>query len=42
MYDLLLKRDLALTKYQAVVASDGNTAPAETARKRMKEAYREN
>jgi tetratricopeptide (TPR) repeat protein len=42
MYDLLQKRDLALTKYQAVVASDGSTVPAETARKRMKEAYREN
>jgi tetratricopeptide (TPR) repeat protein len=42
MYDLLQKRDLALAKYQAVVASDGSTVPAETARKRMKEAYREN
>jgi tetratricopeptide (TPR) repeat protein len=42
MYDLLLKRDLALAKYQAVLANDGSTAPAETARKRMKEAYREN
>ena len=42
MYDLLQKRDLALAKYQAVVAKDGSTAPAETARKRMKEAYREN
>ena len=42
MYDLLQKRDLALAKYQAVVASDGGTGPAETARKRMKEAYREN
>jgi len=42
MYDLLQKRDLALAKYQAVVAKDGTTAPAETARKRMKEAYREN
>jgi tetratricopeptide (TPR) repeat protein len=42
MYDLLQKRDLALAKYQAVLASDGSTLPAETARKRMKEAYREN
>jgi tetratricopeptide (TPR) repeat protein len=42
MYDLLQKRDLALAKYQAVVAKDASTAPAETARKRMKEAYREN
>jgi tetratricopeptide (TPR) repeat protein len=42
MYDLLQKRDLALAKYQAVLANDAGTAPAETARKRMKEAYREN
>ena len=42
MYDLLQKRDLALVKYQAVLASDGSTLPAETARKRMKEAYRQN
>jgi len=42
MYDLLQKRDLALAKYQAVVASDGSTVLAETARKLMKEAYREN
>lgn len=42
MYDLLQKRDLALAKYQAVVANDAGTVPAETARKRIKEAYREN
>ncbi len=42
MYDLLQKRDLALAKYQAVVAKDASTGPAETARKRIKEAYREN
>jgi hypothetical protein len=42
MYDLLQKRDLALAKYQAVLAADASTAPAEIARKRMKEAYREN
>jgi tetratricopeptide (TPR) repeat protein len=42
MYDLLQKRDLALAKYQAVLASDARTAPADAARKRMKEAYREN
>ena len=41
MYDVLKKRDLALEKYQAVVATNVNTAPAETARKRMKEAYRQ-
>ena len=42
MYDLLQKRDLALAKYQAVVANGESTPPADTARKRMKEAYREN
>ena len=42
MYDLLQKRDLALAKYQAVVARNSNSLPAETARKRIKEAYREN
>ena len=42
MYDLLQKRDLAVAKYQAVLASDTSSAPAETARKRIKEAYREN
>jgi tetratricopeptide (TPR) repeat protein len=41
MYDLLQKRDLALNKYQAVVALNSSTPPAETARKLMKEAYRE-
>lgn len=41
MYDLLQKRDLALTKYQAVVALNSSTPPAETARKRIKDAYRQ-
>jgi tetratricopeptide (TPR) repeat protein len=41
MYDLLQKRDLAMRKYQAVVASDGNTSLGATARERMKEPYRE-
>jgi hypothetical protein len=40
MYDLLQKRDLAITKYQAVIASDGHSSLAEIARKRMKDAYR--
>jgi len=40
IYDLLQKRDLALKKYQAVVATDANTPQAETARKHMKEPYR--
>jgi tetratricopeptide (TPR) repeat protein len=41
MYDLLQKRDLALKKYQAVVASDGNTSMGAAARQRLKEPYRE-
>ena len=41
MYDLLQKRDLAIKKYQAVVATNANTPPADTARKRMKDAYRQ-
>ncbi|HET7442008.1 MAG TPA: tetratricopeptide repeat protein [Terriglobales bacterium] len=40
MYDVLQKRDLAVKKYQAVIATNSATAPAETARKYMKEAYR--
>jgi tetratricopeptide (TPR) repeat protein len=41
MYDLLQHRDLAVKKYQAVVAVNSGNAEAEKARKRMKEAYRE-
>jgi len=41
MYDLLQKRDLALAHYQAVIATAANSPLADTARKRMKEAYRE-
>lgn len=41
MYDLLQKRDLAMKKYQTVLAENGDTAPAERARKHIKEAYRE-
>lgn len=40
MYDLLAKRDLALKKYQAVVAADGSTNSAATARQHMQEPYR--
>jgi tetratricopeptide (TPR) repeat protein len=40
MYDLLQKRDIALKKYQAVIASNAGSPPAEIARKYMKEAYR--
>ena len=41
MYDLLQKRDLAMKKYQTVLAENGATPPAEEARKHIKEAYRE-
>lgn len=41
MYDLLQKRDLAMKKYQTVVAENGSTPPAERARQHIREAYRE-
>lgn len=41
MYDLLQKRDLAMKKYQMVLAENASTPPAEQARKLMREAYRE-
>jgi hypothetical protein len=41
MYDLLQKRDLAMKKYQTVLAENGSTPPAETARAHIREAYRE-
>jgi hypothetical protein len=41
MYDLLQKRDLAMKKYQAVLAENASTAPAEKARAYIKDAYRE-
>jgi tetratricopeptide (TPR) repeat protein len=41
MYDLLQERDLAVKKYEAVVATNSGNAEAEKARHRMKEAYRE-
>ncbi len=40
MYDILQKRELAMKKYQAVLAGDAKTPLAETANKRMKEPYR--
>jgi tetratricopeptide (TPR) repeat protein len=42
MYDLQQKRDLATRKYQAVLATNSDTPPADTARKRLKEPFREN
>jgi hypothetical protein len=41
MYDQLQKRDLAVQKYEAVVAVDSGNAEADQARKRIKDAYRE-
>jgi tetratricopeptide (TPR) repeat protein len=41
MYDLLQKRDLAVKKYAAVVATNSDNAEADKARRRMKDAYRE-
>ena len=41
MYDLLGKRDMAVRKYQVVVAENGGTPLAEEARRFMREAYRE-
>jgi hypothetical protein len=41
MYDQLQKRELAIKKYEAVVATNSGSTQADQARKRMKEAYRE-
>jgi tetratricopeptide (TPR) repeat protein len=41
MYDLMQQRDLALKKYQAVIASNADSPPAEIARRHMKSAYRQ-
>jgi tetratricopeptide (TPR) repeat protein len=41
MYDLLQRRDLAMKKYEIVLAENASTPPAELARKHIREAYRE-
>ena len=41
MYDQIQRRDLAVKKYEAVVAVDSGNAAADKARKRIREAYRE-
>ena len=41
MYDLLQKRDLAMKRYETVLAGNGNTGPADQARRYIREAYRE-
>jgi hypothetical protein len=41
MYDLLQNRDLAIKKYQQVIALKADNAPADSARRFLKTAYRE-
>lgn len=41
MYDLLKQRDLAMKKYETVLAGNANTGPADQARRYIREAYRE-
>jgi len=41
MYDLMQKRDLAMKRYETVLAGNANTGPADQARRYIKEAYRE-
>jgi len=41
MYDLLQKRDLAMKKYETVLAGNANSGPADQARRYIREAYRE-
>lgn len=41
MYDQLQKRELAVKKYESVVALNAGNAAADKARRRLKEAYRE-
>ena len=40
MYDLLQKRDLAMKKYETVLAENGSTPLAQKAREHIREAYR--
>jgi tetratricopeptide (TPR) repeat protein len=41
MYDLLNNRNLAIKKYESVIAADANSPQADLARKHVKEPYRE-
>ena len=41
MYDLMQKRDLAMKKYETVLAENGSTPRADKAREHIREAYRE-
>jgi tetratricopeptide (TPR) repeat protein len=40
MYDLQMKRDLATKKYEAVIALNGSTPPADAARRHLRDPYR--
>jgi tetratricopeptide (TPR) repeat protein len=40
MYDLQKKRDLATKKYEAVIALNGSSPPADAARRHLKDPYR--
>lgn len=40
MYDLLQKRDLAVARYNAVIAAQADSEQAQTARKRLRQPYR--
>jgi tetratricopeptide (TPR) repeat protein len=40
MYDLQKKRDLATKKYEAVIAVNGSSPPADAARRHLKDPYR--
>jgi tetratricopeptide (TPR) repeat protein len=42
MYDLLARREQAVSRYQAVIAGGGNVERAELARKHIKQPYRVN
>jgi len=41
MYDLMKQRDLAVKKYQAVIAANNSSPPADVARRHIKDAYSE-
>ncbi len=41
MYDLMQKRDLAMKRYETVLAENANTGQADQARRYIREAYRE-
>ncbi len=40
MYDVMMKREIALKKYQEVIAANSDSPPAELARRHLKQPYR--